>query len=220
MKLVDCFVPLLVEVIEAFDCPPERLPLDPDVIVEKIDSGFLACRNTARMHGFPDAGVDLASLAVAAFVDEKILESQWRHKASWTSHLMQQKYMNTTRGGVEFFVALEQLNPYNPVDQQVREVFFYCLSLGFSGQYYQPGDKIKLREMTATTAAMLCREGVPDELMPLTTVGSPRMKPSRRRLYLPEGPLLWGIPLLVIIVVYTMLRQGVFEHLNMIVNKI
>lgn len=220
MKLVDCFVPLLVEVIGIFDAPPDTLPLDADVIVEKIDALCSGCRERALMQGFPRDSVDAALLAVAAFVDERILESQWRHKSAWASHLMQQKYMNTTRGGVEFFLALEQLNPYNPVDQQVREVYFYCLSLGFSGQYYQPGDKVKLREITAATAAMLCREGIPQELMPLNTAVVPRSSPVKRRLYLPEGPLLWGIPLLVLIVVYTLLRQGVFENLNDIVNKI
>jgi type VI secretion system protein ImpK len=220
MKLVDCFIPLMVEVMDCFGGDEERLLTDADALSQKLEALVSHCLDEAAKRGFPDEKIRTALLAVAAFADEKILESQWRYKSAWAQHLLQQKYFNTSKGGVEFFSHLERLNVYNPVDQQVREVYFYCLSLGFSGQYYRPGDRLKLQEIKASTASMLCRNGSPDVLVPLSPRAAPRGEPAKRRRYVPEGPLLWGIPLLVIMAAYTLLRNGVFETLRDIVSKI
>jgi type VI secretion system protein ImpK len=71
-----------------------------------------------------------ARFAVFAWVDEMILTSPWPQRTRW-QHLML-RYYNTFNAGEEFFIRLQKLPPQA---NDVREIYYLCLTLGFLGQY-------------------------------------------------------------------------------------
>jgi type VI secretion system protein ImpK len=91
-----------------------------------------------------DAYVE-ARFAVLAWVDEMILNSPWPGRGEW-QHLML-AYHGTLNAGKEFFERLERL-PAGARD--VREIYYYCLALGFEGKFALVESPRALRELRQT----------------------------------------------------------------------
>jgi type VI secretion system protein ImpK len=69
-----------------------------------------------------------ARFAVLSWIDEMFLNSNWPQRNQW-QHMML-TYYGTLNAGEEFFRHLEQRpSPLN----DVREIYYLCLSLGFQG---------------------------------------------------------------------------------------
>jgi type VI secretion system protein ImpK len=81
---------------------------------------------------------------VCAWVDETILCSGWPERAKWEHAQLQREYFHTTHGGAEFFQRMEGLGEGAG---ELREVYAYCLALGFKGSYYRDSDLEKLKEI-------------------------------------------------------------------------
>ncbi len=79
----------------------------------------------------------LALFAVCAWIDEMILCSAWESRSTWQMSQLQRTYFQTTNAGEEFFDLLAGLDPK---EREVREVYEYCLALGFKGRYFHPND--------------------------------------------------------------------------------
>lgn len=87
----------------------------------------------AKRQGISDRDYQAARFAVVAWVDETILQySGWEHHAQWGARPLQLEYYQTRNAGEELFERLEQLRPEQ---QEVREIYYICLGLGFSGRY-------------------------------------------------------------------------------------
>ena len=71
-----------------------------------------------------------ARFAVLAWVDELVLNSPWPHRSQW-QHLMLTHY-GTLNAGNQFFERLERLPA---AARDVREVYYFCLVLGFEGKF-------------------------------------------------------------------------------------
>jgi type VI secretion system protein ImpK len=71
-----------------------------------------------------------ARFAVLSWVDETILNSNWPHRTQW-QHLML-TYYGTLNAGEEFFRRIDALGPQA---NDVREIYYICISLGFEGKY-------------------------------------------------------------------------------------
>jgi len=91
-----------------------------------------------------DAYVE-ARFAVLSWVDEMILNSPWANRGEW-QHLML-TYHGTLNAGKEFFERLERL-PAGGRD--VREIYYYCLALGFEGKFALAESPRALRELKQT----------------------------------------------------------------------
>jgi hypothetical protein len=66
--------------------------------------------------------------------DETILKhTTWKHHNAWDALPLQLEYYQTRNAGEEFFERLERLRPEQ---HAVREIYYICLGLGFSGQYF------------------------------------------------------------------------------------
>lgn len=83
-----------------------------------------------------------AELAVIAWMDEQILCSTLPWRSLWQGEPLQLKYFNITVAGERFFELLQQLEP---LTNDAREVFLFCLQHGFHGQYSGPECQIKLQ---------------------------------------------------------------------------
>jgi type VI secretion system protein ImpK len=92
-----------------------------------------------------------ARFAVLSWVDEMILNSHWPHRGQW-QHLML-TYYGTLNAGEEFFRHLERL-PSQAND--VREIYYLCLSLGFQGKYAFGDEQRELRDLKQGLYKQLC----------------------------------------------------------------
>lgn len=80
----------------------------------------------------PPGDVESARFALAAWIDEMVNLSGWKGTVEWEREPLQLQLFGTRRAGVEFFERLEKLRPENAA---ALEVYFYCLALGYQGDY-------------------------------------------------------------------------------------
>jgi type IV/VI secretion system ImpK/VasF family protein len=113
---------------------------------QDIAALFQQEKGTARRQGILDKDVQEAAFAVVAWADETILKhTTWNHHHQWNTYPLQLEYYQTRNAGEEFFEHLEQLGA---TQQAIREVYYLCLALGFSGQYFLGlEDELKLTQM-------------------------------------------------------------------------
>jgi type VI secretion system protein ImpK len=107
--------------------------------------------------GLPREDYEQARFAVCAWVDEAIQKSPWREKSLWLKDQLQRFYYNTTDAGEEFFDRLTVLGLHQ---REVREVYYLCLALGFSGRYCHPGDEYQLDQIRTSNLKLLLGSSV------------------------------------------------------------
>ena len=85
-----------------------------------------------------------AFFATAAWIDETVMESLWDGRNKWMQNPLQLQLFHTTNAGEEFFIRLQGLQDK---DIEVRQVYDYCLALGFRGKYFRTEDKPALDQV-------------------------------------------------------------------------
>jgi type VI secretion system protein ImpK len=134
-------------------------PGDAEAMRMKVDEQFRALETKARQSDVPQEDVQQAKYAICAFIDEMILTSSWPLKESWADKPLQLSYFNDFSAGEEFYNKVDQLR--GSKKNNVLEVYYMCLALGFRGKYVdlQGMEKKKvlmdtmLREMRGTAPA-------------------------------------------------------------------
>lgn len=100
---------------------------------------------------------DQARFAICAWVDEAILSSAWNQKSFWLKDQLQRLYYNTTAAGEEFF---ERLSAIGLHQREVREVYYLCLALGFTGRYCHKNDEYQLEQIKTSNLKLLLGSSV------------------------------------------------------------
>lgn len=148
MRLVDCFIETLAY-SRLFLRKPQG---DYDAFRAKVELMIGDALKQARELGVADDDVQNALFAVVAWLDEAVLTSGWEYTELWKRSQLQKVHFATTRGGVEFFTRLDAL----PAHQKaVREVYYFCIMLGFKGQYVYRKDKKSLETLRHQTLDLL-----------------------------------------------------------------
>ncbi len=80
----------------------------------------------------------------------------------WQTTQFQHRFFNTTNAGAEFF---EHLSTLGPGRDDVREVYDWCLAMGFKGAYFRPEDSGDLEEITKQNQGLLKRTGVDHDVL-------------------------------------------------------
>ncbi|MBR9981937.1 MAG: DotU family type IV/VI secretion system protein [Desulfatitalea sp.] len=145
MRLIDCFMELIVYVVHTVRHIGQNQP-DADRVKEHIDlllDKSVKCMVAAHIS---DEDYTYARLSVCVWIDEALMNSAWEHKWQWQKHLLQRRYYSITDGGQEFFDRLDKLGHE---DRDVREVAYYCLTLGLAGRYVEKGDAVVLDHLKA-----------------------------------------------------------------------
>jgi type VI secretion system protein ImpK len=149
-----------------------------------------------------------ARFAVLAWVDELVLNAPWPHRGDWP-HLML-TYHGTLNAGKQFFDRLEQLPA---AARDVREIYYFCLALGFEGKFALTDNPAGLRELRRTLYHQLLAAGG-------VRPGDPRLFPEAyRRPPAPAPPprrrwgALWlgliaAVPVALFIVYFLLLRAA------------
>lgn len=136
MHLSDCFIELFAYVTFFLKSDHSNQPsfgqLKKDVHRLLAESELIAVRGN-----FSREDYEQARFAVCAWVDESLLNSSWQDKSLWLGDQLQREFYKTTDAGEEFF---DRLNAIGLHQREAREVYYLCLALGFTGQYYHGGE--------------------------------------------------------------------------------
>jgi len=105
--------------------------------------------------------------ALAAFVDEVVLNAEWPGKDQWAEDPLQLHYFGTYLAGEGFFEKLEAIRSQVKTRSDALGVYYQCLLLGFRGKYGIAGQE-RLDALKKVIQGELERENAPDlnELCP------------------------------------------------------
>lgn len=148
MRLVDCFIPFMAYV-RHFQGQPSASAA---AVRDQLDSLLSEGRRKAQEAGIAEVDTMNGMFAVAAWADELLLATAWSGSEEWKRLLLQKRYFNVSSAGVEFFTRLEALGPQQLA---VREVYFFCLSMGFAGRYGHDRNPKTLEDIKQASLAQL-----------------------------------------------------------------
>ena len=151
MRLSDCFIELIAYVAYFLKSHALRQPAYDQVRAEVVRRMDLS-RERLDERAFSAEEYDAARFAVCAWIDEAILSSEWPEKLRWQGEPLQRVYYGTTEAGELFF---ERLNTVGPHQHGVREVYYLCLAMGFSGRYCNRGDELLLEQLKTSNLKIL-----------------------------------------------------------------
>lgn len=189
---------------------------------QKYEEMITASENGAKNSGIAETVWRSSFFAVAVWIDEVILLSDWKEKTLWCKDTLQRIYFKTSNGGVEFFSNLEQLQSE---DNQIREIYDICLSLGFKGSLYRQEDSGILSKIVNKTMQLLQidKSSVsPSILFPCAYKGGAKVNGRKKKEFmLLYVILLFAGPVLLFILLYasfnsdlTGLMQYCIEHIS------
>jgi len=104
-------------------------------------------RQFSAFAGFAEAEWLEGFFPVCAYIDEAILCSDWQERSKWERSQLQRKHFNTTSAGGEFYNRLENMDDSA---RNIRQVYEFCMVLGFKGRYYQASDIGRLEDIHYT----------------------------------------------------------------------
>ena len=152
MRLIDYFIPFMA-FLRHFQAQPSG---DAAAVSLQLDSLLTEARRKAQEAGVDDGDVMEGLFAVVAWADEILLATSWAGAQTWARQLLQRRHFNVSNAGVAFFLRLEGLNPRQ---MAVREVYLFCLSMGFSGRYGHEGNPKALADIRSDCLDQLVRKG-------------------------------------------------------------
>lgn len=136
----------------------------------------------------PPEDYEAARFAVCAWIDEAVMNSAWPDRSSWQREPLQLRFSQTTNAGELFF---DRLNALGPHQNDVREVYYLCLAMGFTGRFIREEDRFLLDQLKTSNLKMLtgASAGIPSlkkgELFPEAyPTGAPAPAPAQQ-----QGPL-------------------------------
>ncbi len=209
MRLIDCFADAISTTLAYVDAIRSGVSPDYEDVRLGVESVLTANAHYAA-GGFTREQYETAKFAVVAFIDEIILLSDWEHRHHWAHELLQKSHFSTSNAGELFFEKLDGLSSFDPGERDVREVFVYCLALGFVGKFYRPGDRARLEEIRNANLKVLrdsddvaAVQGQRD-LFPgaraAGAAGDVRPPPARRPV------LYYGVPVVVLLALFVYFR--------------
>ncbi len=223
MRMIDCFFQVLADTVE---------------LVNKIKNGESPEYETARLiiersisehssdffrGGYSEEQYNLTKYAVLAFIDEAILSSSWEHKSLWKNEMLQIEHFHTVNAGEQFFDNLNNLNPVNPAEKDIREVYYYCLILGFKGKYYHKDNKYKLDEIKETNLNLLT-SGMEDVKSSMEYLFPESMIPGIKGTGIQSTgnfkTLYYGIPVIFIVKIFFRFKSKIIDLANYLVTII
>lgn len=143
MQLSDCFMGLMA--YNTYLCQGRMNNPPPyEETRRRFDDLLKQARQCCQEAGFNEDEWQEALFAICAWIDETILCSEWSERGRWQEDQLQRLHFQTMNAGEEFFARLAALDPEAT---SIREVYAYCLALGFKGRYFLPEDDKKLVEI-------------------------------------------------------------------------
>jgi len=165
MRLIDCLIELITYTLYFLEnLKTDQTPYGD--VHNRYQQLMARADKKRRDSGFSDEEWESGLFAVCAWIDEIILCSDWSEKERWAQAMLQRIHFNTTSAGEEFFVRLDGLDMNA---RNVREVYAFCLALGFKGRYFLAENEGRLEEIKRTNLSFFIetvKPEIPDKLFP------------------------------------------------------
>ncbi|MDQ2999695.1 MAG: type IVB secretion system protein IcmH/DotU [Fibrobacterota bacterium] len=97
---------------------------------------------TCLSHGKTPEAVEQAKYALAAFIDETVINSENNCRETWIADPLATSFFNDSLAGENFFKRLEALLPDLKRNLEAIEVYYFALALGFQGRYRLSGPEV------------------------------------------------------------------------------
>ena len=107
---------------------------------------------------YPEKQIKDVKFALAAFVDETVLNTNSPLREEWEKFPLQLEYFEEHLAGVKFFERLEGLIKEIKTQADVVEIYYLCMLLGFKGKYKVYMED-QLQEVIKNTASHLRQVG-------------------------------------------------------------
>ena len=107
---------------------------------------------------YSEKQINDVKFALAAFVDETVLNTNSPLREEWEKFPLQLEYFGEHLAGVKFFEKLDELIKSIKTEADVVEVYYLCMLLGYKGKYKVYMED-QLQELIKSTAAQLKRVG-------------------------------------------------------------
>lgn len=151
MHLSHCFIEAFAFVTEFRNTVELKQPAFAEV-KGAVDRLLAQADLLAGQTGLPHDDFDQARFAVCAWIDEMLGSGPWEHRQLWLKDQLQRLHFHTTEAGEEFF---DRLNRLDASQGEVREVYYLCLALGFTGRFCKPGDHYQLEQLKLANLKLL-----------------------------------------------------------------
>lgn len=113
-----------------------------DQLKRLLTAYFKDFERTCLSHGKPAEAVEQGKYALAAFIDETIINSESSVRETWIAEPLQTAFFNDNLAGENFFKRLEAMLPDLKRNLEVIEVYYLALALGFQGRYRLSGPEV------------------------------------------------------------------------------
>lgn len=131
--LLEC-AETIFSLISVFDKGDRGAALEPEYR-EKILSGFDTMERMAFERQIGSIVLKDARYALAAYIDEAVLSSDWPGRTAWMGRPLQLELFGDHLAGEGFFERLTYLRQGGENNSDLLELFYVCLQLGFEGAY-------------------------------------------------------------------------------------
>jgi len=108
---------------------------DAEELKKLLRSYFKDFERQCTIYGKPPELVNHARYALAAFIDETIINTPNNCREEWVSTPLQVEFFDDHSAGEHFFKRLEELLPDLRRNLEAVEIYSQCLALGFQGRY-------------------------------------------------------------------------------------
>jgi len=219
MRLIDCFIESLAYTVEVMADVDKGFHRDIDEVKSHITSQLDSLYGLSVQGGYSQPQYQLALFSAVAFIDEKLVSSTWEGRKSWAKSLLQRHYFDTSNAGIEFFEKLDRLNPFNPAERDIREVYYYCMSLGFAGKFYGEGAQSALDKIKADNYHLLSEEQQDGEALFPRAFSAPKSQ-GTVNVAKNFNTLLYGGPVLLVLIVFFFFKKELIDLANFLVISV
>jgi type VI secretion system protein ImpK len=151
-----------------------------EALRQEMLNGLRDMVSRCRAAGISDADTAEARYAIVAFIDERILQSNWLGRTEWMSNPLQLQLYREYAAGENFFARMRVLlNRGAP--SAALEVYYLCLALGFSGATLGATGAQAARSYQEAARELLTRSVRGTPLSPHAIPSDIRRSPSRGR---------------------------------------
>lgn len=125
----------LLAIVTLFNDSGEQTELQQSDFRQMVDDAFADYSECLRLQQCSKDDSDLGKYALAAFIDELVMSSNWDGKLAWMANTLQWQYFGEHRGGEGYFNRLAELRQQGSEKVDLLELYYLCLELGFQGMY-------------------------------------------------------------------------------------
>jgi type VI secretion system protein ImpK len=131
--------PLLVSAFSLLSLVPKLRRISHHDSVNKLQQQLIEemklFENRALSNRVSRNHVDIAKYFLCSLLDETVLNTPWGSQSGWGHNSLSSLFYKKLAGGEEFFQIVDQMKQQHAQHQDLLELAYMCLSLGFEGKY-------------------------------------------------------------------------------------